>query len=83
MVENPSAETEKDFRELLNPDSLKVTTALIEPYLAENAVAGTYESDPVKPGATGQTDPEAAAADNIIFNKTIGLKDSWAKEKAK
>ena len=30
---------------------------------AENAVAGTYESDPVKPGATGQTDPEAAAAE--------------------
>ena len=37
-VENPSAESEKDFRELLNPDSLKVlTNAKIEPYLAEIA----------------------------------------------
>ena len=30
---------------------------------AENAVAGTYDSDPAKPSITGQTDPEAAAAE--------------------
>ena len=80
MVENPSAETEKDFRELLNPDSLKVTTALIEPYLAENAVAGNkYQFHRIGYFCVDKD----STPDNIIFNKTIGLKDSWAKEKAK
>ena len=80
MVENPSAETEKDFRELLNPDSLKVTTALIEPYLAENAVAGNkYQFQRIGYFCVDKD----STPDNIIFNKTIGLKDSWAKEKAK
>ena len=80
MVENPSAETEKDFRELLNPDSLKVTTALIEPYLAENAVAGNKYQ--FQRSGYFCVDKDSTP-DNIIFNKTIGLKDSWAKEKAK
>lgn len=80
MVENPSAETEKDFRELLNPDSLKVTTALIEPYLAENAVAGNkYQFQRIGYFCVDKD----STPDNIIFNKTIGLKDSWVKEKAK
>ncbi len=80
MVENPSAETEKDFRELLNPDSLKVTTALIEPYLAETAVAGNkYQFQRIGYFCVDKD----STADNLIFNKTIGLKDSWAKEKAK
>ena len=80
MVENPSAETERDFRELLNPDSLKVTTAFIEPYLAESAVAGNkYQFQRI---GYFCVDPDSTA-DNLVFNKTIGLKDSWAKEKAK
>ena len=80
MVENPSAETEKDFRELLNPDSLKVTTALIEPYLAETAVAGNkYQFQRIGYFCVDKD----STTDNLIFNKTIGLKDSWAKEKAK
>ncbi|MDE5786680.1 MAG: glutamine--tRNA ligase/YqeY domain fusion protein, partial [Duncaniella sp.] len=40
-VENPAAETERDFREMLNPDSLKVVEGIkIEPYLAEIARPG-------------------------------------------
>ena len=80
MVENPSAETERDFRELLNPDSLKVTTAFIEPYLAESAVAGNkYQFQRIGYFCVDSD----STADNLVFNKTIGLKDSWAKEKAK
>ena len=80
MVENPSAETERDFRELLNHDSLKVTTAFIEPYLAESAVAGNkYQFQRI---GYFCVDPDSTS-DNLVFNKTIGLKDSWAKEKAK
>ena len=81
-VENPSAETERDFRELLNPDSLKVLHDVkIEPYLAEVA----------KPEMKFQfqrigyfcVDPDSATAGHLVFNRTIGLKDSWAKEQKK
>ncbi len=80
-VENPAAETEKDFRELLNPDSLKIVSGIkVEPFLAENA----------KPGAKFQfqrigyfTPDKDSTADHLIFNRTIGLKDSWEKEQKK
>ena len=40
-VENPAEEKDMDFRELLNPDSLKIVdNCRIEPYLAENAKPG-------------------------------------------
>ena len=79
-VENPSAE-EGDFRDLLNPDSLKVIKGVkLEPWAAEN----------VKPGDHFQftrlgyytVDPDSCNG-NIVFNKTIGLKDTWAKEQKK
>ena len=79
-VENPSAE-EGDFRQLLNPDSLKIReNVMVEPWLAERAKAeqhyqfqrlGYYTVDPdSRPG-------------HIVFNKTIGLRDTWAKEMKK
>lgn len=79
-VENPSAD-EGDFRDLLNPDSLKIRNNVkIEPWLAENAEPGShfqfqrlgyYTVDP-------DTTPQ-----KIVFNKTIGLKDTWGKIAAK
>lgn len=79
-VENPSVE-EGDFRDLLNPDSLKVLgNVMVEPWLAANA----------KPGDHFQfqrlgyycVDPDSTA-DHLVFNKTIGLRDTWAKEQKK
>ena len=79
-VENPSAE-EGDFRDLLNPDSLKIRKGVkLEPWAAQHAKPedqfqftrlGYYTVDP-------DTTPEL-----IAFNKTIGLKDTWAKEMKK
>ena len=76
-VENPAEEKDKDFREMLNPDSLKVVEGIkIEPYLAENAKPGDhfqfqrigyFTLDPdTKPG-------------KLIFNRTMQLKDTWEK----
>lgn len=79
-VENPSAE-EGDFRDLLNPDSLKVReNVMIEPWLAER----------IKPGNHYQfqrlgyytVDPDSTP-ELPVFNKTIGLRDTWAKEMKK
>ena len=76
-VENPSAD-ERDFRELLNPDSLKIH---------ENCYVENYLSN-VKPGQYLQfqrigyfmMDPDSTA-EHLVFNKTMGLKDNWNKKK--
>ena len=76
-VENPSAD-ERDFRELLNPESLKIIdNCYVENYAAER-----------KPGEYLQFQRIGyfmadldSTADNLVFNKTVGLKDAWAKQK--
>ena len=77
-VENPSADTEHDFRELLNPDSLRVITdAKIEPFLAETAKVGdTFQFQRIGYFTVDQDSTEG----HLVFNRTIGLKDSWAKQ---
>ena len=80
-VENPSADTEHDFRELLNPDSLRVLPhAKIEPYLAQTAKEGdTFQFQRI---GYFCVDPDTTP-DHLVFNRTIGLKDSWAKQQGK
>ena len=79
-VENPSAE-EGDFRDLLNPDSLIVSkNVMIEPWLAERVKAGDHYQFQRLGYYT--VDPDTTP-DHIVFNKTIGLKDTWAKEMKK
>ena len=80
-VENPSAETERDFRELLNPDSLKVVEGIkVEPFIADNAKQGAkFQFQRI-----GYFNPDITSTpDNLIFNRTISLKDSWEKEQKK
>ncbi|MCF0204345.1 MAG: glutamine--tRNA ligase/YqeY domain fusion protein [Muribaculaceae bacterium] len=77
MVENPSADTEHDFRDLLNPNSLVVGTAKIEPFLAQTAKPGDrYQFQRI---GYFSVDPDTTT-EKLVFNRTIGLKDSWAKE---
>ena len=78
-VENPDADKDVDFKEHLNPDSLtSLNNCLVEPSLAD-AKPGTcvqferqgyfcVDSRDSKPGA-------------LVFNRTVGLRDSWAKRK--
>ncbi|MFN7146265.1 MAG: glutamine--tRNA ligase/YqeY domain fusion protein, partial [Myxococcota bacterium] len=69
-----------DFLEHLNPDSLKVVTAWAEPGLA--ALSGGAH---VQIERTGYffTDPVASKPGAPVFNRVVGLKDSWAKAEAK
>ena len=75
-VENPSAE-EGDFRDLLNPDSLKVRdNVMVEPWLAERAQPGQhYQFQRI---GYYTVDPDSTPG-HLVFNRTIGLRDSWAK----
>jgi len=80
-VENPAAETERDFRELLNPDSLKIVSGVkIEPYAASIAEKGAkFQFQRI-----GYFTPDyTSTPDHLIFNRTIALKDSWEKEQKK
>ena len=76
-VENPAAETERDFRELLNPDSLKVVEHVkVEPFIASQAAQGTkFQFQRI-----GYFTPDAdSTEENLVFNRTIALKDTWEK----
>lgn len=76
-VENPAEEKERDFRELLNPDSLKVVDGIkVEPYVAETAKVGM----PLQFQRIGYftLDPDSDGS-KMIFNRTMQLKDTWEK----
>lgn len=74
-VENPSAD-ERDFRELLNPESLKVlTNCYVENYLTEK-----HPGDFLQFQRIGYfTLDSDSTPEKLIFNRTVGLKDTWAK----
>ncbi len=75
-VENPAAEPDRDFREMLNPDSLTVKQIKVEPYVAANAQAGMKFQFQRIGYFTPDTD---STADHLVFNRTIGLRDTWEK----
>lgn len=77
-VENPSAD-ERDFRELLNPDSLKVlTNCYVEKFAVENPTGNRY----LQFQRTGYfTADKHSTAEHPVFNRTVSLKDTWAKQK--
>ncbi len=75
-VENPSAD-ERDFRELLNPQSLHVFDNCYVERFAATMKPGQY----LQFQRTGYFMADPEATDNApVFNKTVGLKDTWAKQ---
>ena len=78
-VENPSAD-ERDFRELLNPDSLHVfTNCYVEKFAAERKPGEYLQFQRV---GYFMADPDGGSG-HPVFNKTVGLKDTWAKQMGK
>lgn len=74
-IENPSAD-ERDFRELINPDSLHVRKNCYVEDFAATKVAGEY----LQFQRIGYFMADKnSTQDNLVFNKTVGLKDTWAK----
>ena len=78
-VENPSAE-DRDFREMLNPASLQVRqTCYVEDY-----AAGMKPGNYLQFQRIGYFMADlGSTADHLVFNKTVGLKDAWAKQSSK
>ena len=77
MVENTGAD-ERDFHELLNPDSLHVDTNCYVEKFAADMKAGQYLQFQRIGYFMADLD---STAEKPVFNKTVGLKDTWAKQK--
>ena len=79
FIENPSAD-ERDFHELLNPDSLEVRNNCYVENFAATMKPGQY----LQFQRTGyfMADPESTS-EAPVYNKTVGLKDTWAKQSKK
>ncbi|GAB4044552.1 glutamine--tRNA ligase/YqeY domain fusion protein [Spirosoma jeollabukense] len=77
-VENPAAD-ERDFKELLNPNSLSVVRAFVEPALVEAARSGAQSNFQFMRKGYFILDQDSTA-DKPVFNRTVTLKDSFAKE---
>ena len=78
-VENPSAD-ERDFRDLLNPDSLKVLTNC----QVEASLRNAKPLDHLQFQRIGYFNVDLdSTSDKLVFNRTVSLKDSWAKEQGR
>lgn len=66
----------RHFTDALNPESLEIRQGFVEPYLAELEPGSRVQFE-----RTGYfyLDPETAAGEGLIFNRVIGLRDTWAR----
>ncbi|WP_297334678.1 glutamine--tRNA ligase/YqeY domain fusion protein [Flavobacterium sp.] len=78
-LENPDGDKDVDFKSYINPDSLNVITGYLEPSL-ENAKAG--ENYQFQRLGYFCVDPDTSPQ-KLVFNKTVGLRDTWAKIESK
>ncbi|MEM6517471.1 MAG: glutamine--tRNA ligase/YqeY domain fusion protein [Bacteroidota bacterium] len=79
MDEAPDSHEGKDIMEFLNPNSLKTIQAFVEPSLADAKVGNRYQFQRL--GYFNVDDD--STSEHLVFNKTVGLRDSWAKIKPK
>lgn len=66
----------EDYRNYLNPDSLKVQQCLVEPSLAEVQGGERFQFERI---GYFCADPKDSKPGNLVFNRTVALKDSWSK----
>lgn len=68
----------KDFISALNPESLVVIpNAKVEPTVAQDPIGSRYQFERV---GYFYSEPEDSTAGKLVFNRIVGLRDSWAKE---
>ncbi|MDC1362622.1 glutamine--tRNA ligase/YqeY domain fusion protein [Flavobacteriaceae bacterium] len=72
---SPDTHKDKDFMDFINPDSLKVITGYGEPSLKDLKVEDTVQFQRL---GYFTVDPETTQ-EKMVFNRTVGLRDSWAK----
>tara|TARA_R110002012_G_scaffold263456_2_gene446570 strand:- start:244498 stop:246183 length:1686 start_codon:yes stop_codon:yes gene_type:complete len=73
--ETPDQHKDKDFMDFINPDSLKLITGYLEPSLQNAKVEDIFQFQRI---GYFNVDKDSTA-ENLVFNKTVGLRDTWAK----
>jgi glutaminyl-tRNA synthetase len=73
LDEAPDSHKDKDYMEFINPNSLEIITAFVEPSLQSAKIGERFQFQRL--GYFNVDDD--ATADNLVFNKTVGLRDSW------
>ena len=76
QVEQPDRDKDADFLEHLNPDSLEVCHAFAEPSLVRAEPESRFQFERV---GYFCADRHACRDGNLVFNRTVGLKDGWAR----
>jgi glutaminyl-tRNA synthetase len=79
----PDPDAEGDFKTHLNPHSLEVITAKCEPSLKDARPELRYQFERLGYFTLDKNSPASGSAAPLIFNRTITLKDTWAKETRK
>ena len=74
--ESPDQHKEQSFLDFVNPDSLSIQNAKVEPSLAVLAMGKRIQFQRL---GYYTLDIDATAS-NLVFNKTVGLRDTWAKK---
>ncbi|WP_435253981.1 glutamine--tRNA ligase/YqeY domain fusion protein [Tenacibaculum sp. A30] len=76
LDEAPDSHKDKDFMEFLNPNSLEKITAYVEPSLQTANIGDRFQFQRL--GYFNVDDDSTSEA--LVFNKTVGLRDTWAKK---
>ena len=69
-------ESQGDFLDCINPDSLNVVVGKLEPSLAELSVGERVQFERL---GYFTPDPKDSTSEKPVFNRIVGLRDSWAK----
>jgi glutaminyl-tRNA synthetase len=73
--EAPDADKDVDFKEYINPNSLEVIKGYLEPGLEKVQAGERYQFQRLGYFCVDKD----SSAEKIVFNKTVGLRDTWAK----
>ncbi len=76
MDAEPDGYKEVDFKDFLNPDSLKITTCKIEPWTIQSKPLTTFQFQRIGYFCVDKD----STSEKPVFNKTVGLKDNWTKK---
>ncbi len=73
--ESPDKDKEVDFKEFINPNSLKVIKGYVEPSLVTSKELDHFQFQRLGYFCVDRD----SSAEKLVFNKTVGLRDTWAK----
>ena len=73
--ESPDKDKEVDFKEYINPNSLKVITGYVEPSLVTSKELDHFQFQRLGYFCVDRD----STPEKLVFNKTVGLRDTWAK----